>query len=297
MNTRFQPAIVLPSLYEGRSALWFVFQDSKMLVWSESPSQSSHPSPSSHSALERETPIPCAVQATDFGVQILQSHYMGTLDGIPCFAGEVEKNAILPETLTRRDLRSFFVLVESELWSIAGRAFQIIEWDRTTKFCGRCGTHTQQKTDERAKECPACGFTQYPRVTPAAIMLVWREREGVKEFVLSRSPHFPKGMFSVQAGFVDAGESLEECVRREVFEETGLHVGALRYFGSQSWPFPHSLMVGFIAEYESGEIAVDGVELEEAAWYSVHSMPTMPPSASIARQMIDWFVAETVAET
>jgi NAD+ diphosphatase len=250
--------------------------------------------------LRAATHIPCAASSDEFGVAgstLLRPLLLGTFDGVPCFTGEIAPDTPLPDGMMTKDLRSLFTLLSEDVWMLAGRAFHIMEWNRTTLFCPRCGTATAHKTSERAKECPSCGFTQYMRIAPATIMLVWRTRpsDGQREVLLSRSPQFPKGMFSIQAGFVDAGESLEQTVEREVWEETGLRVKNVRYFGSQPWPFPNSLMVGFIAEYESGELTIDGVELEEARWCAAsdrESFPQIPPRMSIARQMIDWFLAQ-----
>ena len=135
--------------------------------------------------------------------------------------------------------------------AIAARAFQVVEWDRTHRYCGCCGTPTRDKPGERAKECPACGYTAYPRVTPAMMVLVTRGRE----LLLARAPRFPPGMYSALAGFVEPGETIEDCIHREVREEVGIEVGAIRYFASQSWAFPHSLMIAYTAEYAGGELA------------------------------------------
>lgn len=229
-------------------------------------------------------------------MEALRTSLLGTLGEMPCYAGEISPDAVIAEGMITKDLRSLYPLLAEDMWMLAGRAFHVMEWDRTTLFCPRCGSATAQKAAERAKECPSCGYTQYMRIAPAVIMLVWRKDEqGKREVLLSRSPQFPKGMFSVQAGFVDAGESLEQTVEREVLEETGLRVKNMRYFGSQPWPFPNSLMVGFIAEYESGALMIDGVELEEAQWWAVDdraNFPQIPPRMSIARKMLDWFLAQ-----
>ena len=144
---------------------------------------------------------------------------------------------------------------------------------------------TADKQDERAKICQQCGLVNYPRVSPAIIVAVIKD----DQILLARSGRFPGGFFSVLAGFVEPGESLEACVKREVFEETGIAVQNIRYFGSQPWPFPDSLMVGFTAEYAGGDIQIDGREIVAADWYSRDNLPNIPPGISIARQLIDWF--------
>ena len=144
----------------------------------------------------------------------------------------------------------------------------------------------QAKTDERAKLCPACGLVSFPRVAPAIIVAVVRDGT----ILLARARRFPTVMYSVIAGFVEPGESLEQCVHREVREEVGVAVRGLRYFASQPWPFPHSLMVAFTAQHAGGEIRVDEREITEAGWYPPDRLPRIPDSISVARRLIDWFV-------
>jgi NAD+ diphosphatase len=142
------------------------------------------------------------------------------------------------------------------------------------------------KNDEVAKQCPQCGFVSFPRISPAIIVLV--EHDG--KALLARSPRFKEGLFSTLAGFVEPGETLENAVRREVKEEAGINVKNIRYFGSQPWPFPDSLMIGFTAEYACGEITVDNNEILDARWFSADNMPEIPGKISISRALIDWFL-------
>jgi NAD+ diphosphatase len=144
------------------------------------------------------------------------------------------------------------------------------------------------KAGERARQCPSCGQTHYPRIAPAVMALV---RKG-DELLLARSPHFPAGMHSALAGFVEAGESLEQCVHREVKEEVGLEVTNLRYFSSQPWPFPHSLMIAFNCDYAGGEITPEPGEIEAAAWFWIDDLPVLPNRISIARRLIDATIAQ-----
>lgn len=194
----------------------------------------------------------------------------------------------LPEGLRAGGLRNWFGVLDDETLSIAMRAVQVLEWDRTHRFCGACGTPTVQLQGERAKRCPSCGLTAYPRISPAMMALVTRGRE----LLLGRGVGFPPGRYSALAGFVEAGESIEDAVAREVYEETGIEVCNLRYFGSQSWPFPNSLMIAFRAEYAGGEIRVDPNELADAQWFTPEALPKLPPHLSIARELIDATVAE-----
>jgi NAD+ diphosphatase len=161
---------------------------------------------------------------------------------------------------------------------------QLVEWARTNRFCGRCGASTEDVTGLMAKRCPRCGLEAFPRLSPAVICLVERD-DG--RALLARGPQFAAGVYSCLAGFVEPGETLEEAVAREVREEVAVEVGEIRYFGSQPWPFPHSLMVGFTARWVSGEIAVDGTEITEARWFAASDLPEVPSSISIARRLID----------
>jgi NAD+ diphosphatase len=178
--------------------------------------------------------------------------------------------------------------LDEDLFWIAARAVQIIDWDRTHQFCGRCGVPLRNKTNERAKECPWCGLLHFPRLAPAIIVLVERGNQ----LLLARSRHFMPGMYSVLAGFVEPGESLEEAVVREVKEEVGIEIKDIKYFGSQPWPFPHSLMIGFTATYAGGEISLDDKEIEDAGWYAAEKLPRIPGKISIARKLIDGFLAK-----
>jgi NAD+ diphosphatase len=168
-------------------------------------------------------------------------------------------------------------------WTVAGRADQIVRWDREHRFCGRCGEATMPQTGERARRCPRCGLHAFPRVSPAVIVLIERD----ERILLARSPHFAPGRFGIIAGFVEPGESLEGAVVREVREEVGVEVGEVQYWGSQPWPFPHSLMVGFTATWQSGEIEIDPSEIVDAQWFRRDELPPIPPPISIARKLID----------
>jgi NAD+ diphosphatase len=185
------------------------------------------------------------------------------------------------------DLRGLLGAIGEELFWIAGRANHLMDWERSHRFCGQCGHPTENKSDERAKRCPACGRVNYPRVSPAVIVAVING----DRILLARNKRFRGPFYSVLAGFVEPGETLEQCVEREIHEEVGLSVKNIRYFGSQPWPFPNSLMVGFIADYAGGSIIVDNSELMEAGWFSADSLPNLPSKISIARRLIDWFAS------
>lgn len=185
-------------------------------------------------------------------------------------------------------LRALHGSADASVLAAAVRAVQIATFADTHRFCGRCATPTVPLVGERALRCPACELTSYPRISPVVIVLVRRGEQAL----LARSPRFPQPFYSTIAGFVEAGETLEEALAREVREEVGVEIGEIRYFGSQPWPFPHQLMIGFTAEWAGGEIAVDGVEIDDAQWFDADALPRVPPPMSIAGQLIDAWVRE-----
>jgi len=259
---RFVPVLELPDDWSG--ALTVIVRDGQVLLVDEHP----------------EDVAPAATR-----------HVLGVLDGVACWAIDLEPghaddlaDALLP-------LMALHGRVDDVRWTLAGRAVQLVEWDRTTRFCGRCGTATEPAPGERARRCPSCGLLAFPRLAPAVITLI--EREG--EALLARNSSFPIPMYSCIAGFVEPGETLEEAVRREVREEVGVELGDVRYAQSQPWPFPHSLMVGFEATWASGEIRIDEHEIIEAAWFRPDDLPTIPPGLSIARQLIDAWIERSGA--
>jgi NAD+ diphosphatase len=186
------------------------------------------------------------------------------------------------------DLYSYFGRSTDVEWAIAGRAVQIAEWARTHRFCGRCATATERSEADRSMRCPSCGLVAYPRLAPAMITLVTRGDEAL----LARGVQFRAPMYSCLAGFVEPGESLEQAVVREVREEVGVEVGNVSYQASQPWPFPHSLMIGFRAEWVSGDIVIDPTEIVDAQWFRRDELPSIPPRISIARRLIDDWIAQ-----
>jgi NAD+ diphosphatase len=265
----FVPSI-RPLESEYSPGYWFVFRENRMLVRME----------------ERRASPPLCEQIQSLGVRPLRTQYLGTLGQHRCYSAELAAEAVPPEGMCFEQLRGLWGSLPEELFWIAGRAFQIMNWDRNHQYCGRCGSLTGDKQDERAKICPSCGYTAYPRISPAVIVAITRG----PEILLARAHRFPYAMYSVIAGFVEAGESLEQCVRREIAEEVGITVKELRYFGSQSWPFPNSLMVAFTAEHDGGEIRIDPSEIVDAGWYAASDLPRIPDKVSIARRLIDWFI-------
>ncbi len=269
LGRTFIPGIKPPQ-ENSKPAWWFAFQGSKLLI-----------EPNGSTAA-----IPFVSDFKKFGLPLSRRQFLGNLEGNPCYALELAEGLALPEGLTLEGLRQVYGRLDEDLFWLAARAIQIVDWDRTHQFCSRCGTPTVQRETERSKECPKCGQIHFPRLAPAVIVLVERGNQ----LLMARSRHFAPGLFSVLAGFVEPGETLEEAVAREVKEESGILVKDIRYFGSQPWPFPHSLMIGFTAKYAGGEIILEDSELEAAGWYTVDNLPPQPGKISIARKLIDSFV-------
>jgi NAD+ diphosphatase len=217
--------------------------------------------------------------------------WVGELDGQPCWAFDSGADAGADdEGAPHTDLMTLFGSVDEATWAAAGRAVQLVEWRRNHRFCGRCGTATEESDSERSRCCPSCGSLAFPRLAPAVIALVERA-DG--RALLARNSRWPTNMYSCLAGFVEPGESVEDALRREIHEEVGIRVGRVRYWGSQPWPFPHSLMLGFHAEYLDGEIDCDGEEIADAGWYAADGLPSLPGRISIARRLIDDWLARS----
>lgn len=254
-------------------SLWFIFHEGRMLVVAQG----------------EELLLPRCSDLNELGLEPARVQYLGTWHGEPAFSAEVSAPST-PPGMVWHGLRTLLGRFDTPLVAVASRAAQIIEWDRTHQFCGRCGTPTVIRGEERARSCPSCRLRVYPRINPAVMVLVTRGAE----VLLARKPSSPKNRFSALAGFVEAGESLEDTVARETLEEVGVHVKNIRYFGSQSWPFPNSLMIAFTAEYAGGEMHPDGLEIEEARWFAPDQLPTIPEGISISRWLIDSVTAEMI---
>lgn len=252
-------------------ALWFVCDRGRIMV-SEDPVL---------------PPLPEVDSPEGLGLEGLPALYAGRVDGRHCYALALDEEARVPSGYYLEDLRRLIGQLDDSLFAMAGRAMQLVTWHRNHRFCSRCGTPTMAADGNRAAACPSCGYTQYPRITPCIIVLVTRGETAL----LARAARFPRPMFSCLAGFMEPGENAEHAVHREVFEETALCIGGLRYHSSQSWPFPHALMLGFRAEHREGEIQVDGEEIVEAHWWHYSELPPVPPQGSIARALIDDWVA------
>jgi NAD+ diphosphatase len=264
-DARFIPALELPDDWAG--AITVVVRDGQVVVLDEHP----------------DDVAPGAAR-----------HVLGTLDGAACWAIDLDGDGSVDIVVDDGTMSALLPLmglygrVDDLRWTLAGRAVQLVEWDRTTRFCGRCGTPTEAMVDERARRCPRCGMLAFPRLAPAVITLVERE-DG--HALLARGRTFPVPMYSCIAGFVEPGETMEEAVHREVREEVGVSITDVRYISSQPWPFPHSLMIGFEATWVAGDIVIDPKEIVDAQWFGRDDLPMIPPGMSIARTLIDRWLA------
>ncbi len=232
---------------------------------------------------EQSSVLPDTALCAQIGLGPAALQPIWTLPGSPYRTVHVEPGMDAPKGYAFKKLRSLFGVLDDESMALAGRAYQISEWARTHKFCGVCGTPPERLQTEFCMRCPQCGFSAYPRISPAMMVLI---RKG-DSILLARHTTTATSRYTALAGFVEPGESIEQTIHREVHEEVGLKVGNLQYFGSQSWPFPHSLMVAFTADYVSGEIRVQEDEIADARWFGPgDAMPEIAPRISVAGWLI-----------
>lgn len=270
MKKKFISHLTPPGSISG-PALWFAFSGDNILIYEA----------------DEAGLIPTLTDFAELGLSPIRQQFLGFLNEQPCFSLELGPEVAVPVGMTLQGLWQAFMGLDETLGNVAGRAFQMMDWDRNHQFCSRCGSKTEPSQVERVKKCPKCGLHSYPRLSPSIIVAVRRE----DAILLARGHGFPPGLYTVLAGFVEPGETIEETVSREVWEETGLEVKNIRYFASQPWPFPNSLMLGFTAEYAGGELRPDETELEDAGWFTVATLPQIPPKFTIARHLIDNFIA------
>lgn len=266
---RYIPSVIPANGNDGYS-YWFVFNQGKMLI----------------NVSNSGSRIPYLKNIEELNIFPVRTQYLGTLQGHLCYSIEVNPETEGPEGMVFKDLRSLYGILDEDLFLLAGKAFQIVNWDQTHQYCSRCGIPTNVVNGENAKICPECGFISYTRISPAIITAVLKD----DKILMAHGRNFPLNRYGLIAGFVEPGETLEECVEREVMEEVGIKIKNTKYFGSQPWPFPHSLMIGFISEYESGEIHADGDEITDAKWFCVENLPELPSKMSISREIIDWYI-------
>jgi len=265
----FVPSANVPEI-EYEPVWWFVFQDDQLMLLNK----------------DNQLSIPKWVDLDEKNLTPVRKQYIGTLNGTHCFSAELAMGTLWPEGIQFSGLRQVLGVLDEDMLKAAIYAQQIVAWDQTFQFCGRCGSNTKTQLNERAKKCPVCGLVSFPRISPAIMVTILKN----DTILLANNRMFPSNFYSVLAGFVEPGETLEECIRREVKEEVDIEIKNIKYFGSQPWPFPNSLMIAFTAEYKSGDIKVDGTELAHADWYTSSNLPKRPTgNLSIAGMMIDWF--------
>lgn len=265
MPPRFIPGLAPPP--QSTEVAWCAFSGSDLLVVY-------HDSGST---------LPIAPDLDSLGLSPGRVQYLGTLDGRPCYAAELPRKVPAPPGHRLLGLRMLFDQLDPVHYDVAGLAFQILGWDRGYQFCPACAAPLVPVSDARSKRCAACRTDYFPRVSPCTITLV---HDGPR-VLLTRETRFPKGMYGLVAGYLEPGETLEACVAREVAEETGITIETPTYFGSQPWPFPHQVMIGFMAKSAGGELVIDTSELEDAQWFHVDALPPLPPRISIARALLD----------
>ncbi len=250
---------------EKKSSLLFIFQKETILVRKNSP-----------------VTIPKYSERDSIPISFIRQGEVGSPKGNGHFWAEAAAEEQAPSGMEFVPLRGLYEVLGDALFSITGQAFQLMYWRRTTRYCSSCGQPLQEHAVDRAMECSTCNLVIYPTISPVIAVAI--EKDG--QLLLARSPHFPPKRYSILAGFVEPGENLEEAVAREVMEEVGIEIKNIHYFGSQPWAFPHSLMVGFTAQWKSGNIHIDEKEIEAAEWYTPENLPSIPTQASISGRLI-----------
>ncbi|MDU0353139.1 NAD(+) diphosphatase [Paraglaciecola aquimarina] len=249
-------------------AIWLIFSGDKVLI------------PNDHPSL-----LKCAWHELGFAhaykEQVVK---IGTYDELPCLLIDMGNENVAQQHFSLVGLRSVLNECSNAFFEIAARSWQVALFIRTHRFCGQCGSKMQQVDWEMAMQCTRCQHRCYPRISPCVIVAI---RHKDKILLAQGKSQKSREMYSIIAGFVESGETLEQAVHREVFEEVGVKITNLRYFASQPWPFPHALMMGYLADYDSGEIQVDGREILTADWFDLEHLPTTPSTLSIAGQLVE----------
>ncbi|HVE43734.1 MAG TPA: NAD(+) diphosphatase [Gammaproteobacteria bacterium] len=257
----------------SRQARWFIFANDRLLLAKN----------------EIAMTLPDGLAALNLSAHFIRQYPLRQLESVDCYCAEVDENITIPSDASFVPLRKAFDILGVDYQKPAARAYSIINWDKNNKYCGRCGAVTELNEEIFERKCPQCQLLHYPRISPSVIVLIKKD----DHLLMARSPHFSPGVYGLIAGFVESGENVEDAVHREIQEEVGIKIKNLRYFGSQPWPFPDSLMIAFIAEYDSGEIVIDPREIESANWYRYDSIPGYPSSRiTIAKKLIDYFMSE-----
>jgi len=237
--------------------------------------------------LKKNNELPFDEEIKPLASHFLRRFELGVLNNLDYFCAEVDQEIFIPEVFKVLSLRHALSLLNDSVYRVAVKACSVIRWDKNHQFCSRCGSGTVHKTQGFERSCMLCHLSFFPRISPSIIVLIKK----ADHLLMARSPHFLPGVYGLIAGFVDAGESIEEAVHREVKEEIGIKIKNLNYFGSQQWPFPDSLMIAFTADYCSGDIIINPDEIAEAGWYKYNNLPGRPQtSVSIASKLIDSFI-------
>jgi NAD+ diphosphatase len=250
----FKPEIAPTPEDEKNAAYWFIFRENQILLINST-----------------ELPQIPLLKGESIWEQITGRRFLGYWDGCPCFAANWGTRNI-PADWENYNIRELFGKIDDRIYRLIGRAFHFMYWEQNNQYCGRCGAPTANSPIEYAKICSKCGWTIYPRIAPAIIVAVVKG----DQILLAQAKNSRTGFYGVIAGFVEPGETLEETVAREISEEVGITVKNIRYFGSQPWPFPDSLMLGFTAEWADGEIVVDDKEIGAAGWFRAEEIPNIP---------------------
>ena len=220
-------------------------------------------------------------------MEFTQKHFLGYLDNKPCYVSCLEDSSSLEDGMMLSPLRNLLGRIPDSIFTICSRSLQIDNWFISNQFCGTCGKGIKAHETERAMICECKNNLIYPTISPCIIVLVTKG----EELLLAHNKNFPGDFYSTLAGFIEPGESAESAIEREVFEEVSVKVKNITYHGSQSWPFPSQLMLGYHAEYESGEVKPDGIEIDKADWFNYQELPQVPTgNISISGQLIESFV-------
>ena len=235
----------------------------------------------------KDLALPTTVALEQLTPFFVRQFALGCSKDITFFAAEVSSDMILPDALQAVPVRQALTLLPADYYGMVVKAYSVIRWDKHHQFCGQCAAQTMLRDRAFERYCQACGLSCFPRISPSIIVLIHRG----EELLMASSPHYAPGVYGLIAGFIEAGESAEDALHREVFEEVGIKVQNPVYFGSQPWPFPDSLMLAYTAEYASGDIVICENEIKEAGWYRYDKLPGLPSSrVSIAFKLLDHFI-------
>ncbi len=257
-------------IHDTSNDLWLIFNNGNILV----------------ELNDDKIQLPLTKDVDKYKSVLKHTHYLGKLKDTHCYTGELGSSAEISGGFRFENVRGILDFMDNTMFLLLSRAMQIVAWDKDHIYCSRCGSPMVEKKGERAKQCTSCGFINYPRICPAIIVAVTKG----EKLLLAHNKNFKKGFYSVIAGFLDPGETFEQCVKREVMEEVGIKIKNIKYFTNQPWPFPNSLMIAFTAEYDSGEIREDGLEIEHADWFTVEEIPLIPSKATVGGKLINWFI-------